>query len=499
MRTWRIFHSMIGNHWLWMSLLVLLGLLLLMVGLVAWRRAMRAGKRISIGAGTTLLGTLVTALGGYIIYLHPQPFLNLFQRDFRDPWLMAELANADLRTPASPARPGDWPQWRGPNRDGKSAETGLLEQWPDSGPPVEWRVPIKGGYASMAIVNGRLFTMDRDHARERVLCFDVNDKGKLLWEYGYAADYGSVQYPAGPRATPTVHDGRVYTLGASGIMHCLEAEPPDGKPRVFWSKDLNAEFAANSPAWGHACSPLIEGDLVIVQPGGGRGSVVALHRLTGKKQWAALSDGSGYCSPIAMTVDNVRLIITMTGSNIVGLRASDGEELFKIGWQPNHYANIATPIQAGNYVFLSSNYGHGCTLVKLSGDGDGGIQAEQVYRERVMQNHHATSVLVDDHLYGFHGNQPAILICVNIRTAEEVWKSRATTKGTLIWAQGMLIIFTENGELALLEATPESGSRVRGRVQLFDDGNTWALPVLSNGRLYVRGGKELVCFDLRKK
>jgi len=481
-----------------MTLLVLLGLVLLAAGAIGLKRAARRGRSRVAACLTAGIGLATTALGAYVIYLHPQPFFNLFARDFKNPQLMEELQTADLRGPSAAGTPGDWPQWRGVNRDGKSSETGLLEQWPAAGPPILWKVPIKGGYASVAVVQGRLFTMDRDHHRERVLCFDANDGGKLLWQYAYPADYQAVSYPAGPRATPTVHQGLVYTLGATGMFHCLEAEAKDGKPVVRWSKDLNAEFAAKTPDWGHACSPLVEGDLVIVQPGGARGSVAALHRITGRTVWTALSDESGYCSPVAMTVGNLRVVVTMTGSNIVGLRATDGQVLFTIGWEPSYKANIATPIVAGSYVFLSSAYGHGCTLLKLTPSGGGGVNAEQVYREKFMMNHHATCVLVGDYLYGFHENA-GVLTCVNLRTTQEAWRSRAADKGTLIYADGRLIILTERGQLVLLEATPTSGTEVRGRLHLFDAADTWALPVLADGRLYVRGSSELVCLDLRKQ
>jgi outer membrane protein assembly factor BamB len=341
--------------------------------------------------------------------------------------------------------------------------------------------------------------MDRDGPEERVVCLDAA-KGDELWAYRYPADYHRVDYGSGPRATPTVHDGRVYTVGATGILLCLEAKPADGKPKALWQHDLVAEFDAGSqfPRWGIACSPLIEGDLVVAQPGGKDGSIAAFNRQTGELVWKALSDESGYSSPVAGTLAGVRQIICLTGRNLVGLHPGDGSQLWTYRWATQFNGNIATPIVAGNYVFVSSGYDKGCALVEVSGDA-GGLRAAHVYvrpRRQLMQNHHSTCVLHQGHLYGYDEGQGAWK-CIDLRTAQAQWTSEEVNKGCAIYADGHLIILTQNGLLALVEATPEA-FWLKGQAQLFHGKDVWALPVVADGRLYVRDHKEVVCLDIKK-
>jgi len=361
---------------------------------------------------------------------------------------------------------------------------------------------INGGYSSIAVAKGRLFTMDRLGNEERVLCFDA-ETGKELWAYRAPADYRPIEgYAEGPRATPTVHDGRVYTVGATGLFACLEAVPAEGRAKVLWQRHLIEQLQGDLPRWGMACSPLIEGELVIVQPGGSDGAVAAFERVSGKLVWRALTDASGYSSPVAATAAGVRQIICFTGEGLAGLRPSDGAQLWHFPWPTDHKANIATPIVAGDYVFISSSYQAGCALLHLQPDG-AGVKAEPVFvrRNKVMRNHHASCVLHDGHLYGFDSSGfglQAVLKCLDFRTLEEKWHAgRNITKGTLIYADGHLIVLTEDGTLALVEATPE-GYRKKSTMKLFEGAQFWALPALAKGRLYVRSDKELVCLDLRK-
>ncbi len=192
---------------------------------------------------------------------------------------LEKLKSAPLESAREPVTAGDWPQWRGPRRDGISDETGLLTDWKSTPPQLVWKRPLGGGYSSIAVSGGRLYTMDKKENEERVLCLDAAT-GKEIWVHQYPANYGGLSYGGGPRATPTVNDGRVYTVGAAGMMLCLDEKPSDGTPRVLWQHDLMSEFGAHRPNWGVACSPLIDGELVCVQPGGEKGSVVAFDRRT---------------------------------------------------------------------------------------------------------------------------------------------------------------------------------------------------------------------------
>lgn len=474
-----------------------LGLFILVVGLLA----LRSGR----GRGTLyiIFGAILLAGSGVMVFHFRWPQIKwmLKSEQIDDEEAKGRLEKDPLKTPEY--KPGDWPQWRGLHRDGVAADRGLLTEWPKAGPTVDWKKPIGGGYSSVSVWNGRLYTMDRQGDQERVLCLDAKT-GKEIWVHSYDADYAGISYGAGPRATPTVHAGRVYTVGAAGNFLCLEAAPADNKPNVFWEHDLLEEYDGKVPMWGVACSPLIDGDLVIVQPGGKKGSVAAFHRETGKEVWASLNDPSGYSSPVVVDAAGTRQVICFTGERMVGLRTSNGELLWKYDWPTQHKANVATPIVVSNFVFLSSNYSMGCALLELSSDGDGVSAAEVYFRKnKLMRNHHSNCVLYDKHLYGFdiqgYGGQ-GTLKCINLQTFKEDWDSGRDIKqkGCLICADGHLIVLTQDGKLLLVEATP-SEYRKKSEFQLFDSEECWALPALSEGRLYVRSNSGIVCLDLRKR
>jgi outer membrane protein assembly factor BamB len=491
--------------------IVLTGALIVtVVGLFAVRAGLR-GLRQAAGAwrsrALVIVGIGLIGMAGMAAWRYRVTVEQFFESDYQaDSQRLDELKQANLASAdPQPQSSGDWSQWRGPQRDGRSAETGLLTTWPAGGPRVLWRKPIKGGYSSIAVVGGRAYTQDCDGTQERVVCLDAAT-GAELWVHRYDFDAalldGPNRFAAGPRATPTVHDGRVYTVGATGRMHCLEANPANGQPRVFWQHDLLREFNASIPQWGVACSPLVEGNRVIVQPGGSDGSIAAFDCTTGDLMWKALSDPSGYSSPIAATAAGTRQIVCFTGKGVAGLRPDDGGQLWYFPWHTEFDCNVATPLVAGDYVFISSDYQAGCALLQLIPSGDG-ITAERVYvrRNKLMRNQFSTCVLSNGYLYGFdvsgHGST-GFLKCVDLRTAEEKWMTRdIREKGCLLYADGHLLVFSQDGLLSLVEATPERFNR-KGEVQIFEGSECWALPALADGRLYLRGPGEIVCLDLRK-
>lgn len=478
-----------------------LGVLLLGAGLVsAIRFAIRQGARAAAPKRILFLllsGGLLVGCVGFVVWQRPQAFMQLIQGDVDNAARLRELQTASLET-ERPAAQAGWPQWQGPGRDCISHERELNTDWARRAPAVLWKHPVGGGYSSVAVVDGRLYATDRAGEEERVLCLDAAS-GRELWVFSYPARYAGFQsHATGPRATPLVHDGRVYTVGATGRFLCLEAVPAGDQPTVLWDHDLLTEFAARLPAWGVASSPLIEGDLVCVQPGSTRGSVAAFDRRTGKLVWSALSEVSGYSSPVAATVAGARQIICLTGKGLVGLRPADGARLWYYPWATEYDANIATPIVAGDYVFISSDYGAGCALLKVSSAGPDEQTAEPVYvrRNRLMRNHHSSCVLHDGHLYGFD-SPPGVLKCVDLRTGEEKWMARNLRKGSLIYADGHLLVLTEHGTLALVEATP-AGFRKKGEVaNALQGSECWALPALASGRLYLRDHQQIVCLDLK--
>jgi outer membrane protein assembly factor BamB len=482
--------------------------------LAAWwllRRRRAAGQltrtRITIILVALVFGLFLSGSATVVISRWPpafqQKWMEYVHGDFANEELMRSLqaTNLEVALPA-PDLPGEWPQWRGPRRDGISRESGLNWDWTNSKPAVAWRTPIGAGYSSVIVSGGRLYTQDRQAKNERVLCLSA-DKGALLWSHSYPTDYaGFWSHDNGPRATPTVYDGRVYTVGATGVFLCLEANPADGQAKVLWQHNLLADFEADLPSWGVACSPLIEGRLVIVQPGGEKGSVVAFDRITGQLAWTALDDPNGYSSPVAATAAGVRQIVAFTGERLVGLRPEDGKQLWDYPWVTSHKANIATPVVAGDTVFISSDYGAGCALVKLSADGNGAVKAEPVYvkRNKLMRNHHSTCVLHKGLLFGCdtQDNTHIRLRCLDLVTGEEKWATPHLGKVSPLLVDGHILLQHEDGDLILIEATGEA-YRERGRLSVFaEKKEVWALPALAAGRLYLRNHKEVVCVELKK-
>jgi outer membrane protein assembly factor BamB len=432
---------------------------------------------------------------------------------YKPGWFDREAVNAaelealqSAKLNASPVAASDtgWPQWFGPSRDGRAPAGPLRIDWEADPPKSVWTTPCGGGYSSLSIVGGRVYGLDRQGGQERLFCLDA-EKGTPLWDVRWDADYAGMDRGAGPRSAPTVHEGRIYVVGATGKFLCVEIPTGTAPARTLWDHDLNAEFHAETPTWGHACSPLIEGDLVIVQAGGKKGSVVAFDRTTGQVRWAAGSDPNGYSSPAAVTAAGTRQVIAVTGESIVGIRPADGKILWQHDWRTQHRGNIATPVVVGDYVFVASYYSKGCCLLRLAPSGDG-VSAEQVYyrKSRVMENHHSTCVYRDGYLYGYDGDT---FRCVDLRKGEvnEDWNARelsgSKNKGCVILADKYLIGQTQTGSLFLVDADPAE-FRLRGKVDKVlssTASDCWALPVLVDGRLYVRDHTKVVCLDVRPK
>jgi outer membrane protein assembly factor BamB len=448
---------------------------------------------------------LVIALGvvvvtaGTIAWMRWATIRNWFDRDAENADEMNRLAAAPAKSPPpAPAGVG-WPQWRGPLRDGRAPDGPFRTDWDKNPPKQLWKADCGGGFSSLAVVGGKLYTQDREGGNERVLCLDA-ETGNPLWDYPYPADYSGMKagYATGPRATPTIDGDRLYAVGATGKFVCLVLPATGTTPKLAWEHDLLAEFRASSPEWGVACSPLVEGDLVIVQPGGKDGSVVAFDKASGEVRWKAGSNPSGYSSPVAATVGNLRVVYAMTGDALLCVRASDGTVLDKADWVTEFKGNIATPVVHEDYVFVSSGYGKGCALFRAAADGDK-VRLTQVYmrKNRVMRNHHSTCVFKDGYLYGFDDNRFA---CVDFKKGieQEGWEDPGfLTKGSVILASNHLIVLTENGQLGLVEATPTEARLIAKVPSGLSGRENWSLPVLVDGRLYLRDGQKILCLDVR--
>lgn len=381
----------------------------------------------------------------------------------------------------------DWPQYRGPDRNGISAETGILTSWAEDGPRVLWRTELGDGYSGIAVADGRAYTMYGRGDDEFVLCLDAGT-GERLWRHRTDANRRDGQ-GGGPRSTPTVDRGIVYALGARGRLVALNAK----NGREIWSRDLGDDLGARVPRWGVSTSPLVEDDRLLVKAGGSSGrSLVAFNRRNGEIVWTAGDDEPAYSSPIAVTIHGTRQVVFFTKKGLVAVSPDDGEEYWRVPWKTSWGVNAAMPIfLPPDRIFISTSYDVGATLVRVRKSGDG-FRAEEVWRSRVMKNHFNTSVLHEGHIYGF---DDATLKCIDAATGEQKWRARGFAKGSLIVADGHLIIFGERGQLAVAAASPE-GYEEKARARIFS-GKTWTMPTLSHGRLYLRNEEELLALDLR--
>jgi outer membrane protein assembly factor BamB len=414
------------------------------------------------------------------------------------PWRFAVPALAGLTLLAAAAAPqggGNWPQWRGPDRTGVARETGLLKSWPAEGPRLLWKAQgLGGGHSTPSVARGRIFGMSYRGDDEFVWAVDAAD-GKPVWSTRIAPANYSIgrQAQAGSASTPTVDGDRLYTLGESGDLVCLQVA--DGK--LVWQKNLVKDFGGSVPNWGYTESPLVDGDKVIATPGGGDATLVALNKRNGEVIWKAQVPGGNeahYSSIIAADVDGQRQYIQFLKGGVVGLAAKDGKFLWRYDSPANGTANIATPIYRDHHVFAASGYGTGGGLAKLT-TSPSGVTATEVYFTKQMQNHHGGVVLVGDHLYGF---DRGTLTCLNWKTGEVAWSDQSVAKGSLTAADGHLYARGERGPVALVEATP-TGYVEKGRFTPPDRSReaAWAHPVVTGGRLYLRDQDVLLCYDVK--
>ena len=356
-------------------------------------------------------------------------------------------------------------------------------------PKVVWTATGLGaGYGSMAVAGPRVFVQGMRGTSSMVIALNRAD-GKEVWAKALGQPRDNDRGP-GPRGTPTVDGDRLYVLTENGDLACLKT---DGA--VVWQRNILKEFGGSQIQWLISESPLVDGPHVVVTPGGRGAGIVKLDKMTGQTVWTAkeLSDTAGYSSIIAADVQGVRTYLTFTASAGVGVRASDGKVMFRYPKAANQVANIATPIYSNNKVFFTSAYGTGGGLLDLTAQ-NGEVASKEVYFTQNMKNHHGGVVLVDGYLYGF---SDAILTCLEFATGNQMWRDRSVGKGTVTYADGHLYIQGESNAFALAEAT-SSGYREKGRFDIPDKGlPSWAHPVISDGRLYVRNQDTLLAYDIK--
>ncbi len=393
-----------------------------------------------------------------------------------------------------------WPQWRGPRRDDIASDKGLLAKWPENGPPLEWTGEGLGtGYSSISIENGRIYTMGDRQDGEYLICLDSKNGGEL-----WAKNIGEGWKDGGPRCTPAVVGNLVYALTPHGVLVCASSE--NGSLR--WQKNFAKDFGGKMMSgWGYSESPLVDGDRLICTPGADEAAVVAMDRKTGETIWKSKIEkcgGAGYSSIVKCNPGGVEQYVTVLGKTggAVGVRTSDGKLLWRNDSVAGKVANIPTPIVRGDYVFYSTGYDDGgSVLLKIVPKGDEQA-AEEVYRKAAndLRNHHGGVVLVGDYLYGGHGQNQGLPFCINFQTGESTWKRQrgpGDRSAAVTCADGKLYFRYENGLMALVEANPREYKLIS--TFMIPDGSTpsWSHPVIAGGRLYLRDKERLLCYDIR--
>jgi outer membrane protein assembly factor BamB len=403
----------------------------------------------------------------------------------------------------------DWPQWRGPNRDAKSLEAGLLSEWPKDGPKLLWSARdvnkgknVGAGYASLAIANERIYTLgDRDKAGH-LIALDLKT-GKELWATRISPTYGN----GGPRSTPTVDGNRAYGLSPHGILVCVDAI----NGNLLWQKDLKKDFQGRMMSgWNYSESPTIDHEKLVVTPGGKEAVMVALNKITGDVIWkcaAPKDSGSGYASIVVAEAGGRRQYITLLGPELglIGVDAESGTFLWNYSKVGNGTANIPTALVHDDLVFTSTGYNTGAALLKLVANGKGGVTAQEQYflKGRQLQNHHGGMILVGDYVYGGHGHNDGLPFCADLKTGKLRWgpeRGAGSGSASVVYADGHLYFRWDNNVVGLVEASP-AGYNLKSEFQLPKGTSTpgWQHPVIHQGKLYIRGNDQVLCYDIKQR
>ena len=416
------------------------------------------------------------------------------------------VAADDFKKPAKPSL-GGWPNWRGPNQDGVSTDTGLVDSWASGGPKKLWEQELGGGYSSMVVSQGRLVTLSKRGTEETIECFDAWN-GEPLWDVKYPGEYD--QHPSlderfkhsGPRSTPTVDGDRVYAIATTGMLRCLDLR--SGK--LIWKRDVLKMSGRQIQLFGYCSSPLILDDLLFLQPGGSPGkSIAAFNKSDGSTAWLEHDFPTGYATPLSIEHDGETQIVFFTGAAVVGVSPKDGRLLWQYGWKTRQNQNIAAPIYSDGNLYISSATMHnpeGGVLLRLKKDANPDV----VWKGRTMANWYASSMLFDGHLFGFSGMR---LRAVEFETGTRKWDQMGMGQGSLVIADGRLIVLSQHGELVLAEARADEFKQL-ARWRAFEPPKqpvlltakyrgVFSVPVVASGILYLRNQWLLIAIDLRKE
>ena len=374
----------------------------------------------------------------------------------------------------------DWPRWRGTDFNGISNETGWSTSWPQEGPRQLWKANVGTGFSSIAVSNGRAYTLGNINDTETIYCFDANT-GNVLWKYSYACSTDPNLYEGGPNATPTVAGETVYTFSRKGHVFALDA----GSGKVIWSKNIHGELGPKIPSWGFSGSPLVDGKLLIINAGP---AGTALDKATGKVVWSSGKESAGYSSPLPFTNGPTRAALLFSTKALSAVDPENGQLLWEHPWKTPWGVNAADPVIVDDKMFISSGYNQGCALLRVAGD-----KLSVLWQNKNLRNHFNSSVAVGDSVYGF--DESSELKCLDLKTGDVKWSEKSLGKGSLIAADGKLLILGEKGQLVAANPSSESFKPLACAQVL--GGKCWTSPVLANGKVYCRNAKgDLACVDV---
>jgi outer membrane protein assembly factor BamB len=407
--------------------------------------------------------------------------MNLIRTPLR---LCVALVSAAVSSTSNAA---DWPNWRGPDHNGISSETGWRANWPADGPTRLWKTSVGTGFSSMSVSQGRLYTMGNQNDTDTVFCLDA-ESGKLIWQHSYACPTDARMFEGGPTATPAADENRVFTFSRNGALFCFDA----ATGKVLWSKNLVDATGAEPPTWGFASSPLIQGNSLFLNVGA---SGIAVDKTTGSILWRSGAGPPGYATPVPCTLSGTPAVILLARAQLVAVAAKTGHPLWRFPWETDYDINVADPILAGDDVFVSSGYDHGAARLRIQSG-----RVDVVWQNSSLRNVVNSSVLLDGCLYGIDGQagHSETLKCLDFPTGNVHWEYKGLGSGALIAADKKLIVLSDQGELVVATASPEAFGPI-SRAQVLG-GKCWTTPVLANGRVYCRNARgELVCLDVKGK
>lgn len=384
--------------------------------------------------------------------------------------------------------PGDWPEFRGPHRDGILTESPIATDWTNAPPKQLWKQRIGPGWGSFCVIGDHIFTQEQRRESETVVCYSAKN-GQELWVHSDNSRFYEVVGGAGPRATPTFHDGRLYTLGANGLLNCLNATNGE----KIWSVEAEKTADAKTPMWGFSGSPLIIGDKVLALMGSPEGSaMLAFDAATGEKRWASGPGTHSYSSPQLASIAGVEQILSMTNAGLAALNPADGTILWEHAWPIEDGYRAIQPLVINDTVLIGSPANFGCRLIRVTHDGTIWTTAK-VWDSVEIKPNFNDYVALDGYLYGFDGN---VFACIDLATGKRKWKRGRYGFGQvlLVQPQNLLVIQAESGEVALVEANSKEFVELGKFAAL--DGKTWNHPVIAHGKLFVRNGEEMACFNV---